>query len=88
MAGGDGDLTADGGVFVSTTGPAADPGRGVRTVQMSARSDAAQLGELAARVDAGDLTIYVAQRRPLADLAAVHDQAATGQLPGKTILTP
>jgi NADPH:quinone reductase-like Zn-dependent oxidoreductase len=88
VAGGDGDLTADGGVFVSTTGPAADPGRGVRTVQMSARSDAAQLGELAARVDAGDLAIYVAQRRPLADLAAVHDQAATGQLPGKTILTP
>ena len=82
------DLTADGGVFVSTTGPAPDPGRGVRTVQMSARSDAAQLGELAARVDAGDLAVYVAQRRPLGDLAAVHDQAATGQLPGKTILTP
>jgi NADPH:quinone reductase-like Zn-dependent oxidoreductase len=82
------DLTADGGTFVITTGPAPDPGRGVRAVQMTARSDAAQLGELAARVDAGELTIYVAQRRPLADLAAVHDQAATGQLPGKTILIP
>jgi len=81
-------LVADGGVFVSTTGPAPDPGRGVRTVQMSARSDAVQLGELAARVDAGDLTIDVAQRRPLADLPAVHDQSAAGQLPGKTILTP
>ena len=30
----------------------------------------------------------VAQRRPLTDLAAVHDQAAAGQLPGKTILIP
>jgi NADPH:quinone reductase-like Zn-dependent oxidoreductase len=82
------DLAADGGVFVITTGPAADPGRGVRAVQMSARSDAAQLGELVARVDAGELKIDVAQRRPLADLAAVHDQAAAGELPGKTILIP
>ena len=60
----------------------------VTTVQMFARSDAAQLGELAARVDAGDLQIHVAQRRPLADLPAVHDQAAAGELPGKTILIP
>ena len=82
------DLTADGGTFVITTGPAPDPGRGVRAVQMFARSDAAQLGELVARVDAGDLTIHVAQRRPLADLPAVHDQAAAGELPGKTILIP
>jgi len=71
----------------STPGPEA-PGRGVRTARVFARSDAAQLAGLVARVDAGDLTIDVAQRRPLADLPAVHDQAAAGQLPGKTILTP
>jgi NADPH:quinone reductase-like Zn-dependent oxidoreductase len=82
------DLTADDGTFVITTGPAPDPGRGVRAVQMFARSDAAQLGELVARVDAGDLQIHVAQRRQLADLPAVHDQAAAGELPGKTILIP
>jgi NADPH:quinone reductase-like Zn-dependent oxidoreductase len=82
------DLAVDGGVFVITTGPAADTGRGVRAVQMFARSDAAQLGELVARVDVGELKIDVAQRRPLADLAAVHDQAAAGELPGKTILIP
>ena len=82
------DLTADGGAFVITTGPAPDPGRGVRAVQMTARSDAVQLGGLVARVDAGDLRIDVAQRRPLGDLAAVHDQAAAGELPGKTILIP
>ena len=82
------DLAADGGAFVITTGPAPDPGRGVRAVQMTARSDAAQLGELVGRVDAGDLRIDVAERRPLADLPAVHDQAVAGQLPGKTILIP
>jgi NADPH:quinone reductase-like Zn-dependent oxidoreductase len=84
------DLTADGGVFASTTAPGPDDaGRGVRTVRVSVRSDAAQLGELAGRVDAGDLMIDVAQRRPLADLPAVHDQSAAGQLPpGKTIVIP
>ena len=40
------------------------------------------------QVDSGELTINVAQRRPLTDLAAVHDEAAAGELPGKTILIP
>jgi hypothetical protein len=40
------------------------------------------------RVDAGDLQVEVAERRPLTDLAAVHDQAAAGRLPGKTVLPP
>ena len=82
-------LVADGGAFVSTTTPGPeDAGRGVRTVQMFVRSDATQLAELVARVNAGDLQIDVAERRPLADLAAVHDQAVTGRLAGKTVLTP
>jgi NADPH:quinone reductase-like Zn-dependent oxidoreductase len=83
------DLVADGGAFVSTTtaGPE-DAGRGVRAVRVFVRSDAAQLAELVTRVDAGALQIYVAERRPLADLAAVHELAATGRLAGKTVLTP
>jgi NADPH:quinone reductase-like Zn-dependent oxidoreductase len=82
-------LVTDGGLFVSTTTPGPeDAGRGVRTVRMFARGDAGQLTELAARVDAGELKIDVAQRRPLTDLPAVHDQSAAGQLPGKTILIP
>ncbi|MFJ8792190.1 NADP-dependent oxidoreductase [Streptomyces sp. NPDC102462] len=80
---------ADGGAFVSTTTPGPeDAGRGVRTVRVFVRSDAAQLAELVARVDAGDLEIHVAERRPLTDLAAVHDDAAAGRLPGKTVLIP
>jgi NADPH:quinone reductase-like Zn-dependent oxidoreductase len=83
------DLVADGGAFVSTTNPGPeDAGRGVRTVRVFARSDAAQLAELVAQVDAGDLKIDVAERRPLADLAAVHAEAAAGHLAGKTVLIP
>jgi NADPH:quinone reductase-like Zn-dependent oxidoreductase len=83
------DLAADGGVFASTTTPGPDDaGRGVRTVQVFVRSDADQLTELTGLVDAGDLKIDVGQRRPLADLRAVHDEAAAGQLPGKSILLP
>ncbi|MGH3246515.1 MAG: NADP-dependent oxidoreductase [Trebonia sp.] len=82
-------LTADGGTFVSATTPGPDdPGRGVRTTQVFVRSDAAQLAGLVARVDAGELKVSVAERRPLADLPAVHARADAGQLPGRTILVP
>ena len=81
-------LVADGGAFVSTTTPGPeDAGRGVRTVRVFVRSDASQLAELVARIDAGVLQIEVAERRPLTNLAAVHDEAATGRLSGKTVLT-
>jgi NADPH:quinone reductase-like Zn-dependent oxidoreductase len=83
------DLAADGGILVSTTTPGPeDAGRGVRTVRMLARSDAAQLAELVGRVDAGTLQIAVTQRRPLTDLPAVHDEAVAGRLAGKTVLIP
>ncbi|MFD0898954.1 zinc-binding dehydrogenase [Actinomadura sediminis] len=49
--------------------------------------DAARLAELVARVDAGELTIDVGERRPLADLADVHDAAVAGRLPGKVVLS-
>ncbi|WP_406177288.1 NADP-dependent oxidoreductase [Streptomyces sp. NBC_00996] len=80
-------LVREGGVLVSTTTPASeDATRGVRTVRVFARSDADQLTTLVARVDAGELRIDVADRRPFADLAAVHREAAAGQLAGKTVL--
>ncbi|WP_030454588.1 NADP-dependent oxidoreductase [Herbidospora cretacea] len=83
------ELVADGGVLISTTGPVPEGvGRGVRTVRMFVRSDTVQLTDLAARVDAGTLRVHVAARRPLTELAAVHDEAVTGRLPGKTILYP
>ena len=82
-------LAVDGGVFVSTTFPDLDDaGRGVRVVSVFSRSDAAQLAELVRRVDAGDLRIDVAGRRPLTELADVHDEAVAGTLAGKTVLIP
>ena len=82
------DLVADDGTFLSTIPGPVTARDGVRTVQVFVRSDAAELAGLVARVDAGDLKIHVAQRRPLADLGAVHHEADAGRLSGKTILTP
>ena len=82
------DLTVDGGAFVSTTFPDLTAGRGVRVVPVFTRSDAAQLAGLVARVDAGDLKVDVAERRPLTDMAAIHDDAVAGRLPGKIVLIP
>ncbi|MFC7616412.1 zinc-binding dehydrogenase [Actinokineospora soli] len=80
-------LVADGGVFASATTPGPDDPR-VRVERVFVRSDAAQLAQLVALVDAGELVVEVAERRPLADLAAVHDEAVAGKLPGKVVLTP
>ena len=54
------------------------PGAGSGWCPCSSRSDAAQLAELVGRVDAGDLQIDVAARRPLTELAEVHDEAVAG----------
>ena len=80
-------LVADGGTLASaTTPPPEDPERKVRGVQVFSHADAAQLSEIFDRIDAGTLVIPVAGRRPLADLAAVHAEADSGRLPGKTVI--
>lgn len=82
-------LVADGGFHVGTMvfGPQ-NPGRQIRSQRVFVRSDAAQLAGLVRRVDDGQLRIEVAQRRPLAEAAAVHDDSDAGRLHGKTILVP
>ncbi|ROQ69084.1 NADPH:quinone reductase-like Zn-dependent oxidoreductase [Streptomyces sp. 840.1] len=82
-------LTAGGGLFVTaTTEPATEPGRGVRVVRMAVRNDTDQLADLLHRAAAGTLRLDVAERRPLAELPAVHALADSGTLPGKTLLIP
>lgn len=80
----------DGGVLVNTTVwmPApSDEARGVRGIDLFVRSDAAQLAELVALVDAGELRIDVSDRVPLRDLARVHEEAAAGGISGKVVVT-
>lgn len=78
---------ADGGFHVGTMvfGPQ-NPGRGVRSQRVFVRSDAAQLAGLVGRVDERQLRIEVADRRPLEQSAAVHEDSDAGRLRGKTIL--
>ena len=82
-------LIVDGGIVVSATSQVpGDPDRGVRAVRMASRSDAEQLAQLVAQVDAGELRIVLAARRPLSELAAVHAEADEGRLAGKTVVYP
>jgi NADPH:quinone reductase-like Zn-dependent oxidoreductase len=84
-------LVRDGGLVVSTTvwmlAPS-DEERGVRAIDLFVRSDAKQLAELVARVDRGELTVAVAERVALEDLASVHARAAAGTLSGKVVVLP
>ncbi|OBJ66770.1 NADP-dependent oxidoreductase [Mycobacterium asiaticum] len=82
-------VVADGGIHVGTMASGTeDSVRAVRAQRVFVRSDAGQLAELVRRVDAGQLHIDVADHRPLAQTAAVHDASDAGRLPGKTILLP
>ena len=83
------DLVVDGGHYIGTmtSGPET-PVRGVKAQRVFARSDATQLAHLVGLVDAGQLHIDVADRRPLSEIAAVHDDSDGGRLSGKTILIP
>jgi NADPH:quinone reductase-like Zn-dependent oxidoreductase len=58
----------------------------VRSASLWVRSDGAQLAELGAKVDAGKLRLHVAAHCPVAELAAVHEDAAAGRLLGKTVV--
>jgi len=82
-------LVRAGGVVLSSV-PTAVPEEtsGVRAVAIFARSDADQLAELVALIDAGELHVDVAERLPLSELPAVHARSDAGALPGKVVLLP
>ncbi|NQX16700.1 NADP-dependent oxidoreductase [Rathayibacter sp. VKM Ac-2857] len=79
----------DGGVVVSTTAFLTTPGddsRGVRAATVFVLPNRDRLAELVALVDAGELTVEVTRRVPLAELAAIHAEAAEGRITGKVIV--
>lgn len=82
-------LIRPGGVLVNTTVwmPApSDDEHGVRGIDLFVRSDAGQLEQLTALIDSGELRVDVAHHVPLAELPAVHAQAAAGELHGKIVI--
>jgi NADPH:quinone reductase-like Zn-dependent oxidoreductase len=61
----------------------------VRGIDLFVRSDAEQLSHLVELIDSGELRAEVARRVPLAELPALHADAAAGVLPsGKAVVTP
>jgi len=84
-------IVRNGGVVVSTTVWMPAPGddaRGVRGIDLYVNSDRVQLAGLVDRVDSGELTVDVARRVPLSELASVHEDAAAGALHGKIVVVP
>ena len=82
------DAVRGGGSFVAVVagGAPAFPLRGTRIDQVWIRADGARLGELAALVDAGRLTLRVAGTYPLAEVAAAQERLAAGGLRGRLVL--
>lgn len=81
----------DGGVVVSTTPTVPTPGdeeRKVRAATIFLHPDAEVLSNLVALVDSGDLHVEIAQRVPLSELPAIHQQAEAGQIHGKVVAVP
>lgn len=82
-------LVRPGGVLVTTASPAqAHPDRDVRTISMQVRSEASQLAEIVARVDAGAVKVDVSATYPLSSIGLVHALAGAGKLRGKVVLVP
>ncbi|RLV50364.1 NADP-dependent oxidoreductase [Nocardioides mangrovicus] len=81
----------DGGVVVSTTVWMPAPGdeaRGVRGIDLFVRSDSAQLRDLVALVDRGELSVDVADYVSIEELADLHTRAAAGGVHGKVVVVP
>lgn len=82
-------LIRPGGVLVSATTPAGQLPEGrFRAAHFIVRNDTADLAAMLKLVESGEVRIDIADRRPLVDLATVHDDADTGRLAGKTLLVP
>ncbi|HEY8302380.1 MAG TPA: NADP-dependent oxidoreductase [Jatrophihabitans sp.] len=77
------------GTFVALVAPFAPPPiRATRVVVQEVFADGARLADLAALVDAGQLTPRVAETLPLAQARRAHELAESGGLRGKVVLTP
>jgi NADPH:quinone reductase-like Zn-dependent oxidoreductase len=84
-------LVRDGGAVVSATArmPAPDDvGRGVRSAVVLVLPNRDRLAQLVSLVDRGALRVEVTRRIPLAELPALHAEAAIGRVSGKVVVLP
>ena len=84
-------LVRDGGKVVSTTAFMATPGddtRGVSAETVFVLPNRDRLTELVSLVDSGELRVEVTRRIPLAELPALHAEAAAGRIEGKVVVLP
>lgn len=78
-----------GGRFVSVSVPATPiPLRGTTVTTVLVRADRGQLDELVALVDAGGLTLRVAETLPLGAVGTAQRRLATGGVRGRLVLVP
>ncbi|MFD4871095.1 NADP-dependent oxidoreductase [Streptomyces sp. NPDC058412] len=78
----------DGGVYVGVipgAAPAAE--RGIRVEEQEVAADGEHLARLVALVDAGELTLRVAETVPLAEASKAHERLAAAGVRGRIILT-
>lgn len=78
----------DGGIAVSSAGAVpVDEARGTRSENVWVTPNGEHLADMVARLDAGSITLNIADRRALDELPAVHQVASSGSLAGKTVIT-
>ncbi|MGW0203976.1 NADP-dependent oxidoreductase [Nonomuraea sp. NPDC003201] len=83
------DAVRSGGVFAAlVAGGAPLPLRGTQVFDHWIRADGARLADLVALVEAGSLTLRVAEALPLDQVAAAHRRLAKGGLRGRLVLVP
>ncbi|MER6007038.1 NADP-dependent oxidoreductase [Nonomuraea angiospora] len=81
------DAVRSGGVFAAlVAGGAPLPLRGTQVFDHWIRADGARLADLVALVEAGSLTLRVAEALPLDQVAAAHRRLAKGGLRGRLVL--
>lgn len=80
----------DGGSYVNLSPPASPVAteRGIRALDQVVHHDGALLAELAQLVDAGQLTLRVAETFPLTEVAAAHELAGRGGVRSRVVLIP
>ncbi|GLY89622.1 NADP-dependent oxidoreductase [Actinoallomurus iriomotensis] len=83
------DAVRSGGAFAAVVGGAAPPPlRGIRVFNHWIHADGGRLRDLAALVEAGALTLRVAETLPLEQVAEAHRRMEKGGLRGRLVLTP